>query len=87
MAGLTLFGVSGMLLTLLFSGLGVSLAGFFLPRFGPQSHVQFAAMLPALPLLGAASVFSCTRTDRTSPVFFMTMGCVFASIFLFRWIS
>lgn len=87
MAGLTLFGVSGMLLTLLFSGLGVSLAGFFLPRFGPESHFQFAAMLPALPLLGAASVFSCSRTDRTSPVFFMTMGCVFASIFLFRWIA
>ncbi len=86
MAGITLFGVSGMGLTLLFSVLGVSLASFFLPRFGPESHLQFAAMFPTLPLLGAASVFSCSRTDRTSPVFYMTMGCVFAAIFFFRWV-
>lgn len=87
MAGILLFGATGVVLTLLFSGIGVSLAGFFLPRFGPDSHVQFAAMLPAIPLLGAASVFSCSRTDRTSPVFYMTMACVFAVIFFFRWIA
>jgi PTS system mannose-specific IIC component len=86
MAGITLFGVFGMSLALLFSGLGVSMARFLLTRFGPESHIQFAAMLPAVPLLGAASVFSCSRTDRTSPVFYLTMGCVFAAIFFFRWL-
>ncbi len=86
MAGITLFGVFGMMLALLFSGIGVSMARFLLPRFGPESHVQFAALLPALPLLGAASVFSCSRTERTSPVFYLTMGCVFAAIFFFRWL-
>ena len=87
MAGITLFGVFGMTLALLFSGIGVSMARFLLPRFGPESHFQFAALLPALPLLGAASVFSCSRTERTSPVFYLTMGCVFASIFFFRWLG
>jgi len=87
MAGITLFGVFGMMLALLFSGIGVSMARFLLPRFGPESHFQFAALLPALPLLGAASVFSCSRTERTSPVFYLTMGCVFAAIFFFRWLG
>lgn len=87
MAGITLFGVFGMMLALLFSGIGVSMAKFLLPRFGPESHFQFAALLPALPLLGAASVFSCSRTERTSPVFYLTMGCVFAAIFFFRWLG
>ena len=87
MAGITLFGVFGMALALLFSGIGVSMAKFLLPRFGPESHFQFAALLPALPLLGAASVFCCSRTERTSPVFYLTMGCVFAAIFFFRWLG
>ena len=86
MAGVTLFAILGMALTFLFSGIGVSTAHFLLPRFGPESRVQFAALLPALPLLGAASVFSCSRTERTSPVFYLTMGCVFAAIFFFRWL-
>jgi PTS system mannose-specific IIC component len=86
LAGVTLFGILGMVLTLLFSGIGVSTAHFLLPRFGPESHVQFAALLPALPLLGAASVFSCSRTERTAPVFYLTMGCVFAATFFFRWL-
>jgi hypothetical protein len=58
-----------------------------LPRFGPGSHFQFSVLLPTIPLLGAAAVFSCSRTDRTSPVFYMTMGCVFAAIFFFRWLG
>ncbi len=87
MAGMTLFAVFGMGLTLLFSGLGISVARFLLPRFGPESHLQFAALLPALPLLGAASVFSCSRTERTAPVFYLTMGCVFAATFFFRWVG
>ncbi len=86
MAGVTLFAILGMALTFLFSGIGVSTAHFLLPRFGPESRVQFAALLPALPLLGAASVFSCSRTERTSPVFYLTMGCVFAATFFFRWL-
>lgn len=86
-AGVTLFAVSGMGLTFLFSALGISAARHLLTRFGPESHFQFAALLPALPLLGAASIFSCSRTDRTAPVFYLTMGCVFAATFFFRWLG
>jgi PTS system mannose-specific IIC component len=86
LAGITLFAASGMTLTLLFSGLGVSFAWLLLPRFGPESYAQFGALLPALPLLGAAAVFSCSRTDRTAPVFYLTMGCVFVATFFFRWV-
>src|SRR5512134_3972204 len=56
-----------------------------LPRFGPESKANFAALMPILPLLGAASVFSCSRTDRTAPVFYLTMITVFAAILFFRW--
>ena len=86
MAGLVLFGLIGMALALLFSGLGVFAARSLLTRFGPESHFQFGVLLPAIPLLGAAAVFSCSRTDRTSPVFYLTMWCVFAAIFFFRWL-
>ncbi len=86
LAGITLFAAFGAGLALLFAVLGVSAARFLLPRFGPESHLQFASLLPAIPLLGAASVFSCSRTDRTAPVFYLTMGCVFASTFFFRWL-
>ncbi len=86
MAGLVLFGIFGMALALLFSGLGVCTARFLLTRFGPESQYEFGVLLPAIPLLGAAAVFSCSRTDRTSPVFYLTMLCVFSAIFLFRWL-
>lgn len=85
LAGVTLFAAAGVALALLFSGSGVLLARFVLPRFGPDSHAQFAALLPAILLLGAASVFSCSRTDRTAPAFYLTMGFVFAATFFSRW--
>jgi len=56
-----------------------------LPRFGPASRVSFSILLPALPLLGAASVYSCSRTERTAAVFFLTMATVFCATVLFRW--
>lgn len=87
LAGLTLFAVSGMTLAALFSGLGAATSLHFLSLFGPGSREQFAALLPALPLLGAASVFSCSRTERTSPAFYLTMAGVFAATVAFRWIA
>lgn len=85
LAGVTLFAANGVALTVLFAALGVSLSTFLLPHFGPESRDQFSALLPALLLLGAASVFSCSRTERTAPVFYLTMAAVFAATFLFRW--
>ena len=85
MAGITLFGVFGMALALLFSGVGVSLARFLLPRFGPESREQISVLLPAIPLLGAASVFSCSRMEKTAPLFYLTMAAVFAATLFFRW--
>ena len=87
LAGLTLFAVSGMALAILFVGLGAATSLHLLSRFGPESRAQFAALLPALPLLGAASVFSCSRTERTSPAFYLTMAGVFAATVIFRWIA
>ncbi len=86
-AGLTLFAVSGIALAILFAGLGAATSLHLLSRFGPESRAQFAALLPALPLLGAASVFSCSRTERTSPAFYLTMAGVFGATVLFRWIA
>ncbi len=87
LAGLTLFAVSGMALAVLFVGLGAATSLHLLSRFGPESREQLAALLPALPLLGAASVFSCSRTERTSPAFYLTMAGVFAATVFFRWVS
>ena len=84
-AGVTLFALAGIALSLAFTGAGVAAGKFLLPRFGPESKADFAALMPILPLLGAASVFSCSRTDRTAPVFYLTMGTVFAAILFFRW--
>src|SRR5512143_2507635 len=87
LAGLTLFALSGMVLALLFSALGAATSLYLLPQFGPESRERFAALLPMLPLLGAASVFSCSRTERTSPAFYLTMAGVFAATVFFRWIA
>jgi len=87
LAGVTLFALSGAVLSLAFTGAGVAVGKLLLPRFGPASRNLFAALLPVLPLLGAASVFSCTRTDRTAPAFYLTMGMVFAATFFYRWVG
>lgn len=85
LAGLTLFAVTGAVLALVFAGTGVAVASLLLPRFGPASRVSFAVLLPAIPLLGAASVYSCSRTERTAAGFFLTMAVVFGATVFFRW--
>lgn len=87
LAGLTLFALAGVAIAALFAGLGVATSLHLLSRFGPESREQFAALLPAIPLLGAASVFSCSRTERTSPAFYLTMAGVFAATVFFRWVA
>jgi hypothetical protein len=67
LAGVTLFALAGAVLALAFTGAGVVVGKFLLPRFGPESRLDFAALLPILPLVGAASIFSCSRTERTAP--------------------
>ena len=85
LAGLTLFVATGAVLALVFAGAGVAVSQQLLPRFGPASRASFAVLLPALPLLGAASVYSCSRTERTSSAFFLTMAAVFGATVFFRW--
>jgi PTS system mannose-specific IIC component len=87
MAGLTLFVLSGAILALVFSGAGVAVSKLLLPRFGPESRLDFSALQPALPLLGAASVYSCSRTERTAAVFFLTMAAMFWAAVFFRWVG
>jgi mannose PTS system EIIC component len=85
LAGLVLFAASGAVLSLLFSGFGLAVATLVLPRIGPESRLPFVALFPVILLLGAASVFSTSRTERTSPVFYATMAVVFAATYAFRW--
>ncbi len=86
LAGLTLFAASGAVLALLFSGAGMAVSKFLLPRFGPESRVDFSALQPVLPLIGAASVFACGRTERTAGIFFLTMAAAFGATVFFRWL-
>jgi PTS system mannose-specific IIC component len=87
LAGVTLFALAGAALSLAFAGAGVAVGKFLLPRFGPESRLDFAALLPILPLVGAASIFSCSRTERTAPAFYLTMTAVFAATLIFRWVG
>ena len=85
LAGLTLFGASGAALSVLFAGLGV-LAGRWLPALlSPGEQAGFARMFPLLPLLGAASVLSCSRSERSAVVFYVAMTIAFAGILVIRW--
>jgi PTS system mannose-specific IIC component len=85
LAGVTLFAISGTVMAMAFSGLGLAAGKLLLPSLGPASKAEFAVLLPLFPLVGAASVFSCTRTDRTAPAFYLTMVTVFAATLFFRW--
>jgi PTS system mannose-specific IIC component len=86
LAGLTLFGLVGVVLALLFSGAGLAVAGHLLPRFGSQVRMDFNALLPVLPLIGAASVFTCGRTEKTAGLFFLTMAVTFGATVFFQWV-
>lgn len=85
LAGLTLFGVTGAILALAFSGAGVTVSKVLLPRFGPASRMDFSALQPLLPLIGAASVYSCGRTERTAGLFLLTMAATFGATVFFHW--
>lgn len=84
-AGVLLFGACGLLLSLLFSGAGVAAARGLLPYLGPAGRAHFAVLFPLVLLLGAASVFSCSRAERTAPAFYLTMALVFGAAVLSRW--
>lgn len=87
LAGVALFALAGTVLAFAFTASGMAVGTLLLPRFGPDSKVDFAALMPVLPLLGAAAVFSCSRTDRTAPVFYLTMATVFAATLVLRWVG
>jgi len=86
LAGLTLFGTVGFLLSLSFSGAGVAVSTYLLPRFGTQLQLDFNALQPVLPLIGAASVFTCGRTEKTAAFFFLMMAIAFGATVLFKWV-
>jgi hypothetical protein len=85
LAGLTLFAAVGVLLALSFSGAGLAVSKYLLPRFGPQLQFDFNALQPVLPLIGAASVFTCGRTERTAALFFLMMAVAFGATVFFKW--
>jgi PTS system mannose-specific IIC component len=85
LAGLTLFGLVGVLLALSFSGAGVAVSTYLLPRFSDQIRLDFHALHPVLPLIGAASVFTCGRTEKTAILFFLTMAAAFGATLAFHW--
>ena len=85
LAGLALFAATGVLLSLAFSGAGVTVSKLLIPRFGPASRVDFAALQPLLPLVGAAAVYSCGRTERTAGLFLLSMAAMFGAAVFFHW--
>lgn len=84
-AGLTIFAVSGAALSLVFSGAGVAVSKGLLSHVGPSGRTSIAVLLPLLPLLGAASVYSCSRMEKTSAAFYLTMALVFWAVLFFEW--
>lgn len=86
LAGLTLFALTGVVLSLAFAGLGLAAGKTMLAWLGAAGRSRLAVLLPILPLVGAASVLSCSRAERTAPAFYMTMGMVFAATLFFRWV-
>ncbi|MCL2102466.1 MAG: PTS sugar transporter subunit IIC [Syntrophorhabdaceae bacterium] len=85
LAGLTLFGITGVLLSLLFSVAGVAVSSFLLPLIGADMRLDLGALALILPLVGAASVFACGRTEKTAWVFFLAMSATFAVTMITRW--
>jgi PTS system mannose-specific IIC component len=85
LAGLTLFGIVGALLTLSFSAAGVAASTWLLPAFDDQIRIDFRALAPVLPLIGAASVFTCGRTEKTAILFFLVMAVSFAATMILQW--
>jgi PTS system mannose-specific IIC component len=84
-AGFTLFAAVGVGMSLLFAGLGVA-AGHWIPAvLSPGEGAGFARMFPLLPLLGAASVLSCTRSERSAVAFYVSMAAAFAVVLAWRW--
>jgi hypothetical protein len=48
--------------------------------------MDFTTLQPVLPLIGAASVFTCGRTEKTAGVFFLTMAVAFGATVFFQWV-
>ncbi len=85
LAGVTLFGAVGVALAVGFSGLGV-LAGRWLPgMFTTGERTGFAQLFPLLPLLGAASVLSCSRSERSAVFFYIAMAIAFGVSLAWNW--
>ncbi len=85
LAGLALFAIAGVVLSLAFSGAGIGVSKLLISRFGPASRLDFSALQPMLPLVGAAAVYSCGRTERTSGLFLLSMGAMFGATLFFHW--
>ncbi len=60
---------------------------YLLPQFSPHLQLDFNALHPVLPLIGAASVFTCGRTERNAYLFFLAMAVAFGATVLFRWVG
>ena len=86
LAGLTLFGITGMFLALSFSVVGVAVSFFLLPLISAGIRLDLSAIALVLPLVGAASVFACGRTEKTAWLFFLVMSVTFVATMIMRWI-
>ena len=85
LAGLTLFGIAGVLLALLFSVAGAAVSFFLLPLFSADIRLDLSALALILPLIGAAAVFTCGRTEKTAWIFFLVMASAFTATLFLRW--
>ena len=87
LAGLTLFGVTGVLVSLSFSAAGAAVSSLLLPMLRADIRLDVGALALFLPLVGAASVFACGRTEKTAWLFFLVMTISFAATAVIRWMA
>jgi PTS system mannose-specific IIC component len=87
LAGITLFAATGVGLSLLFAGAGVLAGGWIPEAFSGREAIGFHHLFALLPVLGAASVLSCTRSERSAVAFYVSMAIGSLVIIAWRWWS
>jgi PTS system mannose-specific IIC component len=84
-AGITLFVVSGALVSFAALLLGTLAGEHVLPFLGAGRGAPVGALLPVLAAMGAAAALSCGRDERSVPAFYLAMAGSFAVVAVEGW--
>jgi PTS system mannose-specific IIC component len=84
-AGVTLFALSGALVSMAALVLGLAAGMYVLPELAGGRGAPLGAMLPVLASMGAAAALSCGRDERSVPAFYLAMTASFALVAVEGW--